>query len=70
LEWVDWLNHEPLLEPIGNIPPAEAEANHCVALQNIKMAAQDSRNQPSGEPSVVQSACSENGKNVSQKLKK
>ncbi len=27
LEWVDWLNHQRLLEPIGNIPPAEAEAN-------------------------------------------
>jgi putative transposase len=26
LEWVDWLNHRRLLEPIGNIPPAEAEA--------------------------------------------
>ncbi len=26
LEWVDWYNHRRLLEPIGNIPPAEAEA--------------------------------------------
>ena len=26
LEWVDWFNHRRLLEPIGNIPPAEAEA--------------------------------------------
>ena len=25
LEWVDWFNHRRLLEPIGNIPPAEAE---------------------------------------------
>lgn len=24
LEWVDWFNNHPLLEPIGNIPPAEA----------------------------------------------
>jgi len=23
---VDWFNHRRLLEPIGNIPPAEAEA--------------------------------------------
>jgi transposase InsO family protein len=23
LEWVDWFNHRRLLEPIGNIPPAE-----------------------------------------------
>ena len=27
LEWVDWFNHRRLLEPIGNIPPAEAEAD-------------------------------------------
>lgn len=26
LDWVDWFNHRRLLEPIGNIPPAEAEA--------------------------------------------
>jgi len=26
LEWVDWFNHRRLLEPIGNIPPAEYEA--------------------------------------------
>ena len=28
LTWVDWFNHRRLLEPIGNIPPAEAEANY------------------------------------------
>jgi transposase InsO family protein len=28
LDWVDWFNHQRLLEPIGNIPPAEAEANY------------------------------------------
>lgn len=26
LDWVDWFNHKRLLEPIGNIPPVEAEA--------------------------------------------
>ena len=26
LQWVDWFNHRRLLEPIGNIPPAEHEA--------------------------------------------
>ncbi len=26
LEWVDWFNHRRILEPIGNIPPAEFEA--------------------------------------------
>jgi transposase InsO family protein len=25
LEWVDWFNHRRLLEPIGNVPPAELE---------------------------------------------
>ncbi len=28
LEWVPWFNHHRLLEPIGYIPPAEAEANY------------------------------------------
>ena len=28
LHYVHWFNHHRLLEPIGNIPPAEAEANY------------------------------------------
>ncbi len=28
LEWVDWFNHHRILEPIGDIPPAEYEANY------------------------------------------
>lgn len=28
LEWVSWFNNQRLLEPIGYIPPAEAEANY------------------------------------------
>ena len=28
LEWVYWFNHHRLLEPIGYIPPAEADANY------------------------------------------
>ena len=41
LEWVDWFNHQRLLEPIGYIPPAEAEANYYrqLASQAIAMAA-------------------------------
>ncbi|OAM77464.1 hypothetical protein A3840_09855 [Devosia elaeis] len=39
LEWVDWFNHRRLLEPIGNIPPAEAEANFYAALEQLAMAA-------------------------------
>jgi transposase InsO family protein len=39
LEWVDWFNHRRLLEPIGNIPPAEAEALCCAAQENLLLAA-------------------------------
>jgi len=39
LEWVDWFNNRRLLEPIGNIPPAEAEANFYAALETEIMAA-------------------------------
>jgi hypothetical protein len=28
LKWDSWFNHHRLLEPIGCIPPAEAEANY------------------------------------------
>lgn len=28
LAWVDWFNHRCLLEPTGNIPPAEREASY------------------------------------------
>jgi Transposase and inactivated derivatives len=28
LEWVDWFNHRRILQPIGNIPPAEAEQRY------------------------------------------
>lgn len=39
LEWVDWFNNRRLLEPVGNIPPAEAEANFYAALDAEPMAA-------------------------------
>jgi len=39
LEWVDWFNNRRLLEPIGNILPAEAEANFYAALETEDMAA-------------------------------
>ena len=39
LEWVDWFNNRRLLEPIGNIPPAEAEAAYYAALTSSAMAA-------------------------------
>ena len=39
LEWVDWFNNHRLLEPIGNIPPAEAEARYYAQLEEQAMAA-------------------------------
>ncbi|MBG6211990.1 transposase-like protein [Labrenzia sp. EL_126] len=32
IEWVNWFNHRRLLEPIGNIPPAEAVGQYYAAL--------------------------------------
>lgn len=31
LQWVDWFNNRRLPEPVGNIPPAKAEANDYAA---------------------------------------
>ena len=39
LEWVDWFNNRRLLEPIGNMPPAEAEARYYAQLEAAAMAA-------------------------------
>ena len=39
LEWVDWFNNRRLLEPIGNIPPAEAEARYYAQTEDVAMAA-------------------------------
>jgi len=39
LEWVDWFNNRRLLEPVGNIPPAEAEAAYYAMLAEQPLAA-------------------------------
>ena len=39
LEWVDWFNNRRLLEPIGNIPPAEAEAAYYAQIEELAMVA-------------------------------
>jgi transposase InsO family protein len=39
LEWVDWYNTRRRLEPIGNMPPAEAEARYYEQLEPAAMAA-------------------------------
>jgi len=39
LEWVDWFNQRRLLEPIGNVPPAELEAAYYRQLEESAKAA-------------------------------
>jgi transposase InsO family protein len=39
LEWVDWFNNRRLLEPIDNVPPAEAEGRYYAILEKPAMAA-------------------------------
>jgi transposase InsO family protein len=39
LEWVHWFNRRRLLEPIGNIPPAEAEDRYYAKLEATTIAA-------------------------------
>ena len=39
LEWLDWFNNRRLLEPIGNIPPAEAEARYWAQTTEFAIAA-------------------------------
>ena len=39
LEWVAWFNNRRLLEPIGNIPPAEAEVAYYAQLEMTRIAA-------------------------------
>jgi hypothetical protein len=52
LEWVDWFNNRRLLEPIGNIPPAEAKERYYAMLEPWR---RDSNQMPSDEPRAVQS---------------
>ena len=35
----NWFNYRRLLEPIGNIPPAEAEQRYYAMLEQLAMAA-------------------------------
>ncbi|MFM9859755.1 IS3 family transposase [Pseudoxanthobacter sp. M-2] len=39
LDWVDWLTNRRLLEPIGNIPPAEAESRWWAGQEQATIAA-------------------------------
>ena len=53
LEWVAWFNNRRLLEPIGNMPPAEAEERYYAQLQETALAAY-STEMASGKPGAVQ----------------
>ena len=55
LEWVDWFNNRRLLEPIGNIPPAEAEARY-YAQTRVTPWPRDSNEIASGKPGAVHRA--------------
>ena len=39
LEWIDWFNHRRLLEPIGNVPPAELELKYDRQQSELAIAA-------------------------------
>ncbi|MGA8820494.1 MAG: hypothetical protein WB624_24655, partial [Xanthobacteraceae bacterium] len=53
LEWVDWFNNRRLLAPIGNIPPAEAEAAYYADMEN-SLSQRDSNQIASGVTGAVQ----------------
>lgn len=60
LEWVDWFNNRRLLEPIGNIPPAEAEERYYAMLDAPAMV-HNLNEMASGKPGAVQSFGTGNG---------
>jgi len=39
VEWAGWFNHRRLLEPIGNIPPADGEEQYYATLDQAAVAA-------------------------------
>ena len=50
LEWVDWFNNRRLLEPIGNIPPAEAKPPTMRSLRSCQWPRKIQANQPPENP--------------------
>ncbi len=58
LEWVHWVNHCCLPEPIGNIPAAQAEALCYESLEAPPRQRGDSSNTVSGKAAAVQPAAS------------
>jgi hypothetical protein len=51
---VDWFNNRRLLQPIGNIPPAEAEERYYATLEEPWQ--RDSNETASGKPGAVHGA--------------
>jgi transposase InsO family protein len=39
LEWIDWFNNRRLLEPIGDVPPAEFEQAYYQQHESVALAA-------------------------------
>lgn len=59
LTWADWFDHRRLLEPIGNIPPAEAEGRYHAMLEEPAIAARLKPNENPGRFIQNQVAMSE-----------
>ena len=53
LEWVDWFNNRRLLEPIGNIPPAEAEARYYAQLEEPRHRGVTQTKRPPANPGRI-----------------
>ena len=53
LEWVDWFNNRRLLEPIGNVPPAEAEQRYYAMLEQPPPWRHNLNQIASGKPGAV-----------------
>ena len=49
LEWVDWFNNRRLLEPIGHVPPVEAEAAYYAPLEEPAALGAWLKHQPASE---------------------
>ena len=54
LEWVHWFNQRRLLEPIGNVPPAELEASYYESQRVSCRWRPDSHPDLSGKAGAVQ----------------
>ena len=56
LEWVDWFNKRRLLEPIGNVPPAEFEMAYYLFQQAPDHPGRTQPNNPPEKPGQFSSS--------------